>query len=75
MANQQGGKQGGGGGRGFAGMDDQKQREISAKGGASVPAGERSFSRDRELASQAGRKGGEHSHGGGRGAHDRGGQR
>ena len=35
MANNQGQQQGGGnqGGRGFAGMDDQKQREIARKGG------------------------------------------
>jgi uncharacterized protein len=45
--------------RGFASMDDEKQREIARKGGESVPAEERSFSRDRELASEAGRKGGE----------------
>lgn len=50
--------------RGFASMDEQKQREIAAKGGSSVPGDERSFSKDRELAAQAGRKGGEHSHGG-----------
>ncbi len=51
--------------RGFAAMDDDKQRDIARKGGASVPDDERSFSKDRELAAQAGRKGGEHSHGGG----------
>jgi uncharacterized protein len=44
--------------RGFASMDGNKQREIERKGGASVPAEERSFSRDHELASEAGRKGG-----------------
>ena len=44
--------------RGFASMDEDKQREIARKGGASVPAEERSFSRDHELASEAGRKGG-----------------
>lgn len=75
MANQHGNKQGGGDGRGFAGMDDQKQREIAAKGGASVPDEERSFSKDQKLASDAGRKGGEHSHGGGRGSQDRDDQR
>jgi general stress protein YciG len=52
--------------RGFAAMDDQKQREIARKGGASVPDEKRSFSQDRNLASEAGRKGGEASHGGGR---------
>lgn len=45
--------------RGFASMDDNKQREIARKGGESVPNEKRSFSRDRELASEAGRKGGE----------------
>lgn len=52
-----------GGGRGFAGMDQERQRQIASKGGQSVPAEERSFSRDRNLASEAGRKGGENSHG------------
>ncbi len=47
--------------RGFASMDAEKQREIARKGGESVPSEKRSFSQDRELASQAGRKGGEAS--------------
>ncbi|MDB5460839.1 MAG: hypothetical protein JWO72_2580 [Caulobacteraceae bacterium] len=50
--------------RGFAAMDEKKQREIAAKGGASVPDDKRSFSQDPKLASEAGRKGGEASHGG-----------
>ena len=50
--------------RGFAAMDEDKQREIASKGGQSVPAEKRSFSKDHELAAEAGRKGGEHSHGG-----------
>lgn len=50
--------------RGFASMDQDKQREIASKGGKSVPPEERSFSKDRELASEAGKKGGENSHGG-----------
>ncbi len=45
-------------GRGFAGMDPEKQREIARKGGSSVPNSERSFSKDRALAAEAGRKGG-----------------
>ena len=49
--------------RGFASMDDDKQREIASKGGQSVPDEKRSFSQDPELASEAGRKGGENSHG------------
>lgn len=52
--------------RGFASMDKAKQREIASKGGQSVPAAKRSFSQDRRLAAEAGRKGGQSSHGGGR---------
>ncbi|MDQ1153276.1 general stress protein YciG [Brevundimonas sp. SORGH_AS 993] len=44
-------------------MDPERQREIARKGGASVPSEKRSFSQDRGLAAQAGRKGGEASHG------------
>ncbi|WP_353183605.1 con-10 family general stress protein [Bosea sp. (in: a-proteobacteria)] len=51
-------------GRGFAGMDDDKQRHIASKGGQSVPSEKRSFSQDHELASEAGKRGGEHSPGG-----------
>lgn len=61
--------------RGFASMDDKKQRDIASKGGQSVPDEERSFSQDRELAAEAGRKGGEHSHGGGSHGGQGGGQR
>lgn len=45
--------------RGFASMDEDKQREIARKGGESVPAEKRTFARDPELAAEAGRKGGE----------------
>jgi hypothetical protein len=45
--------------RGFAAMDQSRQRDIASKGGASVPTEKRSFSRDRELAVRAGRKGGQ----------------
>lgn len=44
--------------RGFAGMDQDRQREIARKGGANVPHEKRSFAQDRALASEAGRKGG-----------------
>lgn len=44
--------------RGFASMDPAKQKEIAAKGGRSVPSDKRSFSINRKLASDAGRKGG-----------------
>jgi general stress protein YciG len=54
--------------RGFASMDPALQREIASKGGRSVPPEERSFSKDRALAAEAGRKGGEASHGGRRAA-------
>jgi len=45
--------------RGFASMDERRQREIASKGGQSVPDEKRSFSQDHELAAQAGRKGGQ----------------
>jgi uncharacterized protein len=44
--------------RGFASMEQEKQREIARKGGANVPHEKRSFAQDRALASEAGRKGG-----------------
>jgi uncharacterized protein len=40
-------------------MSEEKRREIAKKGGESVPDEKRSFSQDRDLASEAGRKGGE----------------
>ena len=49
--------------RGFASMDKAKQREIASKGGSSVPPEKRPFSQNHKLAAEAGRKGGEHSHG------------
>lgn len=62
--------------RGFAAMDEKKQREISSKGGQSVAPEDRSFSRDRTLAAEAGRKGGEASGGGDRsGGSEEGGKR
>jgi general stress protein YciG len=47
------------GARGFGSMDPDQQRAIARKGGESVPPQQRSFSKNRELAAQAGRKGGE----------------
>jgi len=47
--------------RGFASMDEEKQREIARKGGANVPHEKRSFAQDRALAAEAGRKGGQTS--------------
>lgn len=48
--------------RGFASMDPEKRKKIASKGGKSVPADRRSFSQDPDLASRAGRKGGQASH-------------
>jgi uncharacterized protein len=61
--------------RGFASMDEDKQREIASKGGQSVKPEDRSFAKDPELAAEAGRKGGENSHGGSASDDDRGSQR
>lgn len=44
--------------KGFAAMDPDKVRAIASKGGKAVPPERRSFSRDRALATSAGRKGG-----------------
>jgi general stress protein YciG len=52
--------------RGFAVMSPERVREIAARGGAAVPHEKRSFSQDRDLAVESGRKGGMASHGGGR---------
>ncbi len=43
--------------RGFASMDDDKQREIASKGGQASGG---NFKNDREKASEAGKKGGSH---------------
>jgi general stress protein YciG len=47
--------------RGFASMDEDKQREAARKGGQNVPNEKRTFSQDPKLASEAGRKGGQES--------------
>jgi len=52
--------------RGFAAMDPERRREIARRGGASVPSEKRSFAKNRDLAADAGRKGGSASRGGGR---------
>ena len=54
--------------RGFAGMDESEQREIASKGGKNQGKENNpgNFANDREKASEAGRKGGQASHGGGR---------
>lgn len=49
--------------RGFASMDDKKQREIAKKGGQSQGAENNpaNFANDRKKASEAGKKGGQAS--------------
>lgn len=44
--------------RGFAAMDPAKQRAIASKGGSASGG---NFKNDREKASRAGKKGGQHS--------------
>ena len=51
--------------RGFAAMSPEKRRAIAVKGGASVAAENRTFSKHRDLAADAGRKGGAKSTRGG----------
>ena len=46
-------------GRGFASMSQERQRQIASMGGKAVPDGKRSFSQNRHLAAEAGRKGGQ----------------
>lgn len=45
--------------RGFASMDVERQRQIASMGGKAVPDAKRSFSQNRRLAAEAGRKGGQ----------------
>jgi general stress protein YciG len=63
MPNSQNGNQSGGdtSKRGFASMDDDKQRDIASKGGKASGG---SFANDSERASEAGQKGGQSSGGG-----------
>lgn len=58
--------------RGFASMDEDKQREIASKGGKSQgkDTNPGNFANDREKAAAAGRIGGQNSHGGGRQSDD-----
>lgn len=60
MANNQT-SQGGTRARGFAGMDKDRQREIASMGGKASGG---NFRNNPARASEAGRKGGENSHGG-----------
>lgn len=52
--------------RGFRTLSPERLLEVARKGGASVKNENRSFSKNRELAREAGRKGGVNSKGGGR---------
>ena len=64
MANEgKGGSSGGTSNRGFASMDEQKQREIASKGGSASGG---NFANDPQRAAEAGRKGGNARRGGGR---------
>src|ERR1700690_2205532 len=45
--------------RGFASMNAERQRQIASMGGKAVPDEKRSFSQNRGLAAEAGRKGGQ----------------
>lgn len=44
--------------KGFASMCPEKQKEIASLGGKAVKSENRSFSRNKDLAREAGRKGG-----------------
>ncbi len=44
--------------RGFAAMSPERRQEASQRGGQNVPAEHRSFAKDRDLATRAGRTGG-----------------
>lgn len=52
-------KQGQGGGRGFAGMDESKQREIASEGGRAAHESGHAHEFTSQEAREAGRKGGE----------------
>lgn len=54
--------------RGFANMDEAKQKDIASKGGQSQGAQNNpgNFANDKDKASKAGQKGGSNSHSGGR---------
>lgn len=60
------------GGRGFAGMSQEKRRAIASKGGQSQGKGNNpgNFANNREKAVAAGQKGGQNSRGGGRTSQD-----
>jgi general stress protein YciG len=45
--------------RGFAALTPERRKEIAAMGGAAVKPEQRTYSKNRDLAVSAGRKGGE----------------
>jgi general stress protein YciG len=57
--NNQGGNEGGNSNRGFAAMDEQKQREIASKGGRAAHESGNAHEFNSNEAREAGRKGGE----------------
>lgn len=72
MANQNQGGNRGTSNRGFASMDENKQREIASKGGRAAHESGNAHEFSSEEAREAGRKGGQASHGGGnRGGNNR----
>lgn len=72
MANQNKGGNQGSSNRGFASMDENKQREIAAKGGRAAHESGNAHEFTSEEAREAGRKGGQASNGGGnRGGNNR----
>jgi general stress protein YciG len=62
--NNQGNKSNGTGNRGFASMDEEKQRAIASQGGRAAHASGNAHEFSSEEAREAGRKGGQNSHGG-----------
>jgi general stress protein YciG len=60
------------GGRGFASMDEEKQREIASEGGRAAHEKGTAHEFTSEEAREAGRKGGQASQGGGEGGQGRG---
>lgn len=61
--------------RGFAGMNEEQQREISAKGGRAAHQSGNAHEFDSEEAREAGRKGGQASHAASRGQQNKGSNR
>jgi uncharacterized protein len=56
--------------RGFASMDEERRREIASQGGKAAHESGNAHEFTSEEAREAGRKGGQNSHGGGRKSED-----